>query len=220
MGENLRRLRVAAKLSQAALAERAGVSQQLISQIEANTNKSTKELPAIAFALGVAVHRIDEEYDIPVPDDELSKRVRTLKVAAHVQAGHWAETWEWADEDQYEVAVPLDPALKDFRLYGAETRGPSMNRRWPEGTVVVFTHVEETHESPTPGKRYVVERRRYDGAEAEYTVKLLHLDADGRLWLVPESDDPRFQAPIAIDDGVEDETVRIVGRVWYAVTRE
>lgn len=138
---------------------------------------------------------------------------------AHVQAGTWAETWEWADDDAYDVYIPADPELATFRLYAAETRGPSMNRRWQERTVIVFTDVQETLETPEPGKRYVVERRRL-GGEAEHTVKLLHQDNEGKFWLMPESDDPRFQAPIPVADGIEGERIIILGRVRYAVTRE
>ena len=146
--------------------------------------------------------------------------LRTVIVAAHVQAGLFSESWEWNEDDQYPVAIPDDPALRGYRLYAAETRGPSMNRRWPEGTVVVFTNAAETLESPIPGRRYVVEKRR-QGGDAEHTVKLLHQDGDGKYWLVPESNDPRYQAPIAVDDGADDEyVVTIVGRVWFAVSRE
>ena len=145
--------------------------------------------------------------------------LRRVTVKAHVQAGLYAESWEWADSDAYDVYVEDLPELQGFRLYAAETRGPSMNRKWPERTIVVFTDVQETLEDPIPGKRYVVERERTDG-QTEHTVKLLHLDEDGRYWLVPESDDPRYQAPISVDDGLEGETVRIVGRVHFAVSRE
>ncbi len=146
--------------------------------------------------------------------------LRTVTVAAHVQAGQFAEAWEWNEGDQYQVAVPVDPQLEGFKLYAAETRGPSMNKRWPEGTVVVFTNVEETGEMPTKGRRYIVERRRM-GGDAEHTVKLLVQDADGKFWLMPESDDPRFQAPISVDEGTGDgDIVTIIGRVRYAVSRE
>lgn len=145
--------------------------------------------------------------------------LRKVTVAAFVQAGAWAETWEWADDERYDVFIPDDPNLRPFTLYAAETRGPSMNRRWAERTVVVFTNVQETMEDPIAGKRYVVERQKL-GGEAEHTVKLLHLDGEGRFWLMPESDDPRFQTPISVEDGLEGETITIVGRVHFAVTRE
>jgi SOS-response transcriptional repressor LexA len=145
---------------------------------------------------------------------------REVVVAAHVQAGYWAETWEWGDDEKYAVMVPNEPELQAFTLYAAETRGPSMNRRYPPGTVVVFTNAAETEEPLEPGKRYVVERKRASG-EAEHTVKTLHRDESGSLWLIPESTDPLYQTPISVNDGAADEDeVRIIGRVRWAVSRE
>lgn len=60
--ENLKRLRGKAKLSQTKLAAMAKVSQQLISQLERGENLTTKELPALARALGVAVEEIDPSF--------------------------------------------------------------------------------------------------------------------------------------------------------------
>lgn len=61
--ESLKRLREAAGLSQPALAKKAGVSQQLISQLENGKNATTKHLPKIARALGVTIREIDPSYD-------------------------------------------------------------------------------------------------------------------------------------------------------------
>ena len=158
----------------------------------------------------------------PLPGSEPVKEIglRKVTVAAHMQAGEWAEAWEWDEADRYDVYIPDLPELKGFRLYAAEARGPSMNKRYPERTVLVFTHVEETGEPPIAGKRYIVERKRASG-EAEHTVKTLMVDAEGKYWLVPESDDPRYQAPISVETGTNDgDTVAIIGRVWFAVSRE
>lgn len=156
----------------------------------------------------------------PGSDNDAPAGLRRIKVAAHIQAGFWAESWEWDEDEQYSVYIPDDPELRPFRLYAAETRGPSMNKRYPERTVLIFTNVQETMEPAIAGKRYIVERRRA-GGEAEHTVKLLHIDEDGKHWLLPESDDPRFQTAISIEEGTEDEdTVIIIGRVHYAVAKE
>jgi transcriptional regulator with XRE-family HTH domain len=212
IAENLVRLRTAANLSQTALAKKAKVSQQLISQLERGENTTTKNLPAIAGALGVPVSSIDPSYHTP------AVQARMVRVEGFVQAGEWEETWTWPEDDQYEVPVPMDPELIGYRLHAAETRGPSMNRRYPEKTVVIFTDAIETGEDVVPGYRYVIERERADGLK-EATVKLLWTDESGRFWLLPESNDPRFQEPIAIDAN-EDDTIRVIGRVRYAVSRE
>ena len=185
-----------------------------------NPGASTSTLAKLADALRTNFLWLADgqgnEDETAAPD----KPLRFVTVAAHVQAGVFSESWEWQEEDQYQVAVPTDEEVLPFRLYAAETRGPSMNRRWPEGTVVIFTNVAETLESPIPGKRYIVERRRM-GGDAEHTVKKLVRDDHGKLWLMPESDDPRFQTAISVDEGTGDEdTVSILGRVWYSVARE
>lgn len=64
IGQNLKKLRAAAKLSQVDLAAKAGVSQQLISQIENDVNRDTTRLPELARALGCRVDAIDPEYHI------------------------------------------------------------------------------------------------------------------------------------------------------------
>lgn len=177
-------------------------------------NPSIEHITKLARALNLPLASILGE-----EREQLLSGLRRVTVKAHVQAGYWAEAWEWEDDQAYDVFVPDVPELHGFRLFAAETRGPSMNRRWMEKTVVVFTDVEETMEAPIPGKRYIVERTRL-GGEAEHTVKLLHQDGEGKFWLMPESDDPRFQMPISVEDGVEGETVAIIGRVHFAVSRE
>lgn len=212
IAKNLTKLRSAAGLSQAQLASVSGVSQQLISQIERGINASTKHLPKLANALGVGVGAIDPEYQGPAPTS------RTVKVTGRVQAGEWAEQWQWEEEDFYEVPVPADPDLAGYALYAAETRGTSMNRRYPEGTVLVYTSAIHTMEDITPGQRYIVERAAADGT-LEATVKLVFRDERGKLWLIPESTDPLFQAAIPLDGG-EDDTIRIIGKVRFSVARE
>lgn len=145
--------------------------------------------------------------------------VRLVPVKAAVQAGVFSESAEWDPDDWYDVAVPNDPEIAGLELFGAEVRGPSMNLRYPQHSVVVCTAPWQDNETPKPGKRYIVERRRLDGS-VETTVKLLHRDPDGGLWLIAESDDPRYQRPIPIAGETEDEEIRVIGRVRYAVTRE
>ena len=184
--------------------------------LERDRAPSIDNLRSVANALDMTI--IDLLSDKPTPKSDPG--TRRVVVAAHVQAGHFSETWEWDESDHYDVFVPDDPEFRSLTLYGAEIRGPSMNKRYAEKTVVVFNNIIEAHERPILGKRYVVERRRPSG-EVEHTVKVLHSDEDGKLWLVPESTDPRFQAPISIEDGTGDEdTVSIIGRVVFAVTRE
>ncbi|PJJ86823.1 transcriptional regulator with XRE-family HTH domain [Brevirhabdus pacifica] len=76
IAENLRRLRKASGMSQKTLAEKAGVGQQLISQLERGENTSSKKLPKIAEGLGCAVHDLDPAYrpNVPGGGDEVREK--------------------------------------------------------------------------------------------------------------------------------------------------
>lgn len=148
---------------------------------------------------------------IPIED------TRSVVVRGVVQAGYWTESFEWPEEDWYTVPLYAGQGAPQT-LRGAEIRGNSMNRWRPEGTVVVFTDHVELGEELKVGKRYVVERTNAAG-EHECTVKKLWQDEAGMLWLLPESDDPRFQTPIELN-GNEGDTIRILGRVTHTIVRE
>jgi transcriptional regulator with XRE-family HTH domain len=62
LAANLKRHRTDAGLSQKRLADKAGVSQQLISQIENDVPASTKALPQLAHALGISVFDLDPDF--------------------------------------------------------------------------------------------------------------------------------------------------------------
>jgi len=208
MKNNIARIRKEKGMSQSDLGELMGYTWQTVLNHEQGRGLTTKKIDEYARKLGVA------PYEILAATDE----TRMVRVAGLVQAGAWAESVQFDDDEVYEVAIPNDRAFKHFRLEGREVRGPSMNKRYPERTVVVITDLVETGEDIQVGKRYVVERERADGLR-EATVKLLWRDANGRRWLVPESDDPTYQEAIPFDGG-EGDTIRIVGRVRYAVSRE
>ncbi|WP_420408653.1 LexA family protein [Hoeflea sp.] len=144
--------------------------------------------------------------------------VRQVEVIGHVQAGEWAESWEWDVEDRYHVTIHTLGGPLNLKLHAAEVRGPSMNMRYNEGTVLVFDDIHETGEAFTVGKRYIVEKTSADGL-VEATVKTLWQDEAGHFWLKPESNDPRFQQAIPLD-GHDGDTIRIIGRVRYAVVVE
>lgn len=154
------------------------------------------------------------------PADFITPRsnIRSVQITQRVAAGIWEESHVWPETEWYEVAVPDDEDYRKINLYGAETSGPSMNKRYPEGSALIYSSIIETGESPVPGRRYIVETERADGLR-EATVKTLYKDEGGKYWLLPESTDPRYQQPIDLSAG-DGDMIRIVGRVLYAVQRE
>lgn len=209
MHNNIKKIRQERGMTQADLAEKVGVkSWQTISNIEnGHSGLNADKLKKYADALGV------EPHDLLAADNE----GRMVTVTGFVQAGYFAETCELDEADQYDVPVPNDLNLRSYTLHGAETRGNSMNKRFPEGTAIIFTNQIETQEDVEVGAYYIIEKERADGMR-EATIKRLHMADDRSLWLVPESDDPRYQESIPVN-GDEGDTVRVVGRVRYAVER-
>ena len=205
----LKEIRESRDLTQAQVAEALGLHLTNYNRLENGDTKMTLD-------------RLEQLAEIlhcdPVDLISNRGRVRVVPVRQHVQAGTWAESQVWPEDQWYEVAVPDEDTYRNFNLYGAETRGPSMNKRYPEGSALVYTSLHETREALRPGSRYIVETERSDGLR-EATVKKLWADDTGKLWLIPESTDPRHQAAIEIG-GIDGETVRVVGRVVYSVQRE
>lgn len=215
LAHRLRKAREAKDWSQSDLARAVGVRPQTIQQIEAGDIKKPRSILEIAKALGV-----DAEYLASGRGNNVAPvNSRQVTVKADVQAGAWSESFEWADPDQYfDVVVPDVAWLRGMPVYAAIARGTSMNRRYPDGTVLVFVEFAARGEELIEGKRYHVERTDAAG-QVESTVKTLRQDDKGRWWAWPESDDPEYQAPLAIN-GNHGETITIKGRVVYALLEE
>lgn len=139
-----------------------------------------------------------------------------VPVKGELRAGYWAASHEWPEDEQYDVMIPDEARLRYLQLYAGVVRGTSMDLRYPDGSIVVMSRVGPG--DVRPGRRYHVRRTRADG-EVEETIKTLTRDAQGRLWLRPESSDPAHQAWIPLD-GDPEATVELVGWVCYAIHRE
>jgi transcriptional regulator with XRE-family HTH domain len=129
VGENLRNIRKLKKLSQVKVAELAGVSQQLISQLESGKNETTTELPAIAQALGVGVHEIDPAYSTDAAG------IPTLNVPylAWVSAGAMMRD-DISDEALGVLRVADLPPSGDW--IALKVSGDSMDRISPPDSVI------------------------------------------------------------------------------------
>lgn len=191
IAENLRRLRKAAGLSQAALAEKAGVSQQLVSQLENNRNFSTTELPGLAYALGVPVHEIDGAY---TPD---MSGIPTIAVplVTWVSAGGLMQQDVGVDRLSTLHFTDLPPG--DW--IALRVHGESMNRISPDGSTIIVNRRDKTLVSK---KCYVI-----DDGEGNATYKRYRSDPD------------RFE-PVSTDDFATlfpDNTPTIIGRVYRSI---
>jgi transcriptional regulator with XRE-family HTH domain len=135
--ENLKRLREERRLSQPRLAELAGVTQQLISQLERGENLTTRKLPQIARALGVQAHDIDESYSF----DAAAGAVQSVRLISWVSAG--ALTSPDAETDTEDAPIILEPGLDPNGDWIAlRVDGDSMNRISPHDSVIFVNRRE------------------------------------------------------------------------------
>ena len=173
---------------------------------------------------GVSTHTLERLAPIlKVSPEWLAFGVETTRSAGLVaapmqtrlQAGVWSDHPQSAVDGRDPVYVPSHIVPRGATIYAAEVVGNSMNRVYPAGTCVILEKRFDDPATLIPGRRYHVERQRADGS-VEGTLKLVRRRADGSIWLVPESDDPEFQASIPLT-GSPGEHISFVGRVLCAI---
>ncbi len=187
IAENLKRLRKAAGLSQATLAEKAGVSQQLVSQLENGKNSATTELPGLAYALGVPVHAIDDAY---TPDTS-GIPTTPVPLVTWVSAGNLMQP----DITVERLATLYFTDLPPGDWLALQVKGESMNRISPDGSTIIVNRKDKTLIS---NKCYVI-----DDGEGHATFKRYRSNPD------------RFE-PVSTEDFptlFPDNTPTVIGRV-------
>lgn len=175
----------------------------------------TDSLQALAAVLGRSMEEVSAALEIPgsrnqSPDNEgFRSPVRVgaqLPVRYVVQAGAWHEVDDMAQERIAGPPVTADPAFPREAQWLELVRGDSADLYYPEG---VFVHVVDAVAigyAPRHDDFVVVERKRHQGGLIERSLK--QIAKKGRkveLW--PRSRNPRWKAPLKLDDAPGDETV-------------
>ncbi|MCL1496233.1 hypothetical protein CO583_01745 [Parasaccharibacter sp. TMW2.1882] len=149
-----------------------------------------------------ALHNV--EWKGPLPKGASVKRIpgvkiRLIPVIGAVQAGVFSEALEVPDDERYSVSYPTDDGYPaSLNRYALEVKGQSMNRVFPEGSVVCVIDYSELGRPPETGDFAVVRRRDPYGPGVEATIKALQILDDGSACLWPQSTDPNFQQPIIL----------------------
>lgn len=233
MTNRIRQLRKKHGLSQQALADRLGCSSQQIHRLEVGLRRLTDQWARrIGEALGEEP-AVVAGFTTPEVDPA---RLRMVPLIGEVEAGVWREALEWGEEEEQErFPIPVDPRWQGQPLFALRVRGPSMDRLYPDGSIIYCVRYADLARDPKPGERVICRRVNNNGL-VEATVKELEIDPDGNAWLWPRSSHPEHQQPIRLprvvandeealpdplearadgsffDDG-QTESVEIVGRV-------
>jgi len=199
----IRELRELRGLTLAQLADRVGTSHATIQRLESGKMRLNQDwIDKISLALSVQLSELFGDI-VPAVSEG-------LPVLGEVQAGVWRET-EVADEPKHSpLPIGHDPRYSGKRQFALVVRGESMNRVVHDGAYIVCVTWADLGRAPRDNDLVVVERRR-DGM-VETTVKRIKLQ-DKKIVLMPDSDDPRWQTPIVLDGGLENDQIIITALV-------
>lgn len=185
LGENLKKIRKAKKMTQKELAQKSGVKQSVISDLETGNAKSTGSILELANALGITA----EELKKGIFDENESSNVTPIKahmapVLSWVQAGVFTNV-QSVDMSEVEEWLPLpDDCENCFYL---KVQGLSNYPTFHEGDYILVDPLVQFSDMQS-GDVIVV--RKHDDA----TFKKLVIETDGSKYL--QALNPEFRPNI------------------------
>ena len=194
LGENLKKIRKAKKMTQKELAQKSGVKQSVISDLETGNAKSTGSILELANALGVTA----EELKKGVFDETSLTNVATVvprmaPVLSWVQAGTMTNV-EAVDMSQVEGWLPI-PDGDCEKCFYLKVQGLSNYPEFHEGDYIL---VDPTLPFGDMNSGDIIVVRRFDDA----TFKRLVIEPDGTKYL--QAINPEFKPNIIpLDENCE-----------------
>lgn len=194
LGENLKKIRKAKKMTQKELAQKSGVKQSVISDLETGNAKSTGSILELANALGVTA----EELKKGVFDETSLTNVATVvprmaPVLSWVQAGTMTNV-EAVDMSQVEEWLPI-PDGDCEKCFYLKVQGLSNYPEFHEGDYIL---VDPTLPFGDMNSGDIIVVRKFDDA----TFKRLVIEPDGTKYL--QAINPEFKPNIIpLDENCE-----------------
>lgn len=191
--------RTAKGWTQAELAKRVGTTQQQIARYESGENDvKSSVIVRISAALGVTV-----SYLLGVTEKGVLRAVpgesRQLPIVGRIAAGEAREAIEQKDRTH---PIPDELFSEHPHSVWAEVSGNSMNRLFPDGSLVLIDMDAEVQNGEV-GAVFV------NGDDV--TIKRIYFEA-GRIRLHPESYDPEYRDRLIDRDDPDAPDVRIMGK--------
>lgn len=134
-----------------------------------------------------------------------------------VAAGIWSEVFlaEKDDTQQRRTPLPTDPRFPEEIQFDLVIEGASLNRFAQEGDYIRCIDARDADAEIQDGDLVVIERMR-EKTLREISGRRLQRNGDRHeFW--PESDDPRWQAPLVAKNGVSEsgEEIRVIGKILW-----
>lgn len=199
LGENLKKIRKAKKVTQKELAQKSGVKQSVISDLETGNAKSTGSILELANALGVTAEELKKGvFDEVSLTNVAPVTVRMAPVLSWVQAGTMTNV-EAVDMSQIEEWLPL-PDGDCEKCFYLKVQGLSNFPDFQEGDYIL---VDPALQFSDMNSGDIIVVRKFDDA----TFKRLVIEPDGAKYL--QALNPEFKPNII----ALDEDCRFVGEV-------
>lgn len=219
--QRLKQARLAAGYSSASDAARAlGVSVSTYSAHENGQNGlklKYAEKYALKFKVSQAWLLTGEEQPLLDRKQQIGLVPVVGKVSAGVPLDVETVEQEWA-EMYNKPTVPSASQYPAEWQYSFEVEGQSLNKIAPPGSILVCLDIVASGYAVKEDDLVIVEHSMFDGQAIERTAKRIRRTSSGYdLW--PESTDPQFEKPIAINGGGESEEYAIKAVVLWILTR-
>ena len=185
LGENLKKIRKAKKMTQKDLAQKSGVKQSVISDLETGNAKSTGSILELSNALGVTAEELRKGvFDETEQSNVAPLTVRMAPVLSWVQAGIFTNV-QAVDMSQVEEWLPLPDDCDD--CFYLKVQGISNHPIFHEGDYILVDPTVQYSDMQS-GDMIVV--RKHDDA----TFKRLVIETDGARYL--QALNPEFKPNI------------------------
>lgn len=194
LGENLKSIRKAKKMTQRELAQKSGVKQSVISDLETGTAKSTGSILELAAALGVTGEELRKGVAGELDNNIVPVTAKLLPVLSWVQAGSMTSIEEINPLEVSEWLPPLSSDDPDGCFY-LRVVGVSNFPAYMDGDYILINPAFQVCDLIS--EDLVVVRNNTDA-----TFKKLIIESDERKYL--QALNPNFQPNIIeFEEGME-----------------
>ncbi|MFW2042691.1 LexA family protein [Acinetobacter sp. ULE_I001] len=194
LGENLKKLRKAKKMTQKELAQKSGVKQSVISELETGTAKSTGSILELASALGITAEDLKKGVVSEFDNNVVPVTSKLIPVLSWVQAGSMTSVEEINPLDISEWLPPLSADDPDGCFY-LKVVGISNSPTYMEGDCILVNPKFQVCDLISGD--LIVVRNNTDA-----TFKKLVIESDERKYL--QALNPNFHPNIIeFEDGME-----------------